>query len=175
MNKKQLYITCIIIFIFIISIFTFLIYSLHILPITDSYALLDQAVHLSQNNHFTVTSQDIYGYYFGAYSNNYLMTIVFKYIFHMINFFGIKNIYLPFYIINVLCMLIGIVLAWLITKKMFNLTTATKVLVFTALNPIYYGMTFWVYTCTFSIPLTMLIIYIGVCLYKTNNYKKEII
>lgn len=175
MSKKQLYITSIILFIFVTLVFVFLLYNLQILPITDSYAMLDQAAHLSQNNHLTVTSQDLYGYYFGAYSNNYLMTIVFKYIFVIIHFFGIKNVYLPFYIINVICMLIGILLTWLITKKMFNIKTATKVLVFSALNPIYYGITFWVYTCTFSIPLSMLIIYLGICLYKTDNYKIEIL
>lgn len=175
MSKKQLCIVTLITAVFILFIFWLLLSQFHVLPTTDSYALLDEAAYLAQNNLSSVTTQDLYGYYFGAYSNNYLMTIIFKYIFIIVNQIGVEDIYLPFYLINVVCMLISILLAWFITRKMFGFTAATKMLIFSALNPIYYGMTFWVYTCTFSIPLMMLIIYLGICIYKSENLMIKIL
>ena len=54
-------------------------------------------------------------------------------------------------------------------------SAAARGLVLFVCNPVFYIMTFWVYSNTLSIPFAMLLFYLGVCLYQTENRKRKLL
>lgn len=88
---------------------------------------------------------------------------------------GATDLYQTVYMLNAVCLIIGCIFSCLIARRIRNGAAAVKVLVLFVCNPVFYIMTFWVYSNTLSIPFAMLLFYLGVCLYQTENRKRKLL
>lgn len=174
-NSRQVKITTISLFLLMTGIFTAVILCIHVVPINDSHSLIDQALSLSYSKDNTMDPQSIYANYFSKYSNNYLIAILFRGFFKFLHLFGITNVYIPLEFLNMICLMAGNLLTWLIVRKIRDSTTALKVLLLCTLNPVFYLMVLWVYSNTLSIPFMMAIIYLCICIYQTPSLRAKLV
>ena len=88
---------------------------------------------------------------------------------------GITDVLFPLYIANVMAILLAVVLLYMIVKEMLGIRAANKTLLLCTLNPIYYGLTFWSYTTTFSLPVMMGVMLFAIRCYKAKKIWSEIL
>ena len=169
-SKKQLWIWIGSMFFISVCIYSVLIFSLLVIPRYDSHSMLDQALVFAKSRQTPINKNSVYYMYFTKYSNNYTLTIIFVYYFRLLNFLGIHSFYTGAYVFNSICLLLGNLFTFLIAKRCKGLAFAAKVLFLCTLNPVYYLMSFWVYSNTISVPFMMCIFYLGICIYQSKNY-----
>ena len=174
-HSKDIVIKYITIGLFVISalIYIVLIINTDIWPNKDSYVLLDMAKEFAKTEG-QIKKDNVYYTYFGWFSNNYFLTIIFAQIYKVLHLCGFDNSFLPFIIVNGICLYFSNYLAWKIVKKNVGAKSATKLLVLLTLNPVLYCMMFWVYSATISIPILLGIIYCGLAIYREDSVKKII-
>lgn len=160
-------------FVVMILVFSIMLVSFDVKPMTDSFDDIDTAYYLVHNPKITTDNSHIET--LSVYSNNYFFIICLKYLFVLFSKIGVHNVLPPLYLLNVIAIIFSVLLTWLIVKNIFSVERANKVLVLCVLNPVYYGLTFWVYSCTLSLPFAMGIIYVAVKIYKANKLCKAIL
>lgn len=168
-SQKMLLICSGILFAVMAAIFLFLIVSFRIVPINDSHSIMDQALSMARSGEKPMGTDGVYSTYFSKYSNNYLLALIFRSIYLALDRMGITDMYTPLLLLNMLCLLAGALLTWLIARKVYGLKAAVKTLLLFTLNPVYYLSVFWVYTNTLSVPFMMAVIYLGICLYSAKH------
>ena len=174
-TEKQLRILSAILFGMIAVIFAVFLCSFRIVPFNDSHSMLDQALYMSGAGSGQIDEESIYHNYFAKYSNNYFLTICFVQFFRVLKHFGVSDLYLALYILNAVALYLGCVFTYLIAKRAFGRKAATMVLLLSAINPVYYGKVFWVYSNTLGVPFFMGCLYLGLCIYQEQNFRKRIL
>lgn len=72
-------------------------------------------------------------------------------------------------LLNAANIALAVLFTCLCIDKLFGAKSASKVLLLCVLNPVYYMMTMWVYTTTFSVSVMMAICYVAACIYKCDS------
>jgi len=149
------------------AIFALLLCVWDIRPQTDEYAVIDGAASLLENPWFS--PDNVHAYLLGIYGNNYTLVLLYSCLIRLLFGLGIRNILIPVRILNVACIMGSILLTWLISKETRGRKAAVKVLVLCAMNPLAYGLAFWAYSNTISMPIMMGIIYVALRGYRAKN------
>lgn len=152
-----------------------LIISFRITPITDAWAMLDQAKYLAGHPGTMVDESSPYFTYFSRYGNNAFLTILFVGFFHILNFFNIQDGYYILHGINMIMIFLGNFFAFLAVKERMGAKNGVKVLFLLTLNPISYVLVLWIYSCSLSLPLMTGILWLGGRLHHTNPWKTNIL
>lgn len=158
---------------FMTFIHMFLIFLTDVRPNTDSFDDIDEAMYLT--NHKEVLEDNAHAGFMKAFGNNYFFIIILKWFFSFLKLFGIKDILTPLYTLNVLLIILATFLSWLLMKEVFGIKQANKLLFLLMINPVYYAATFWAYTATMSVWITMLIAYLSLKIYRNRNIKENVI
>lgn len=169
MKERSLKIFAAILFVAIFAVFAIMLGNFRVIPITDSHAMLDQSKYLADNPGAVVDETSPHHVYFAKYSNNYFLTICFMYFFRFLNRVGVNDVYFPLYLLNASFLYVGVVFAYLAAKEAGGYKTAVRTLMLLALNPVFYVLTFWIYSCTLSIPLMTAIVWLGIKVYKSKK------
>lgn len=159
-------------FVVMAMIFFVLLQKFDVKPITDSFDDLDEAMYLL--DHSKVTMDNVHIKFMGIYGNNYFLVIVFRYLFKLLFFIGVADVLPVLYVINVTAIMIGVFFTWLIVKDRFGMAAANRALFLCTINPLYYGLTFWVYSATISVSIMMALIYVALQIHKTASIRKEL-
>lgn len=165
-SKKTLTIITISIFAFIIILQTFISFKFNIHFVTDSYMINDQALSIAKGINKGIDTTNLYYYYI---SNNNFIVIFLALIYKILLFFGITNYVAILTLFNALLIDLSIFFVYKTLKICFNRTVATKYMILSLLNPINYFIIFWVYSATFSMPLTTAIVYLVASIWKSDN------
>lgn len=172
-SQKAQYIITLLIFLFMIMVFLVLLCSLHPRPITDSLDDLDVAAYIS--SHGAVTKDNLHAYYMSMFGNNYILILLFSVFFKVLPFAEVTDALFVLYVINILSILLSVFLTWLLVKECVDLKAANKTLILCAMNPVYYGITFWIYSATLSLPIMIGILYLATKIYKSTRIAQEIL
>lgn len=136
-------------------------------PTTDSFDDLETAWYLYK--HGTVDRDFVHAKYVAVYGNNYFLILLFARCYQLMDALGIRDALSPFYYVNVLAMMAAVHLTWRFVKETRGICAANRTLALCALNPLYYGLTCWVYSLTLSLPVTMGILYLGLRLRRSRS------
>ena len=129
--------------------------------ITDSYIVNDQAISIAEGLEKKVDV--VANSYFSKYSNNNGCLVLTIYIAKFLKIMKIDYT-MGFTIFNTIMIDLGILFTYLIGKKVKNDRFATKLLMFSVLNPLNYLLIHWTYTVTYSIPFMLLLVYLALIL-----------
>lgn len=154
----------------LLGIFVFgemiMMHMFYVVPITDAYVIDDNAMALLQG----ITKKvDEYSSYFSYYGNNYFAVLLVRKLYYLMYDVGGSDPYKFLFWINSLCIIISVILTWMSARLIVGARKACMVLLLIVINPVFYGITFWAYTLTMSMPIMMGIVYLGVCFIKCRN------
>lgn len=130
--------------------------------ITDALMVNDEARSIAKGITSKISDTSPY---FAIYQNNDFAVIIQVLFYKIVRFFGFSvenNNLLELF--NVLFIDSAIFFLWRTAKIIKGSKFALKVLLFSLLNPFNYLLIFWSYTLVYSLPLTFLIVYLGVIL-----------
>lgn len=175
MSRRKRMVCAACLFAVMIAVYAGMISVLHIVPRNDSHSLLDQALYMARTGNNMIHPDSVYVTYFSKYGNNYLLTLFFVWFFRGMDALGVTDLYRTVYILNAACLVVGCIFSCLIARRIRGGAAAVKVLVLFVCNPVYYIMTFWVYSNTLSVPFAMILFYLGVCLYQIKNPKLKLL
>jgi hypothetical protein len=175
MSRRRRMVCAACLFAVMIAVYVGMISVLHIVPRNDSHSLLDQALYMARTGTNMIHPDSVYVTYFSKYGNNYLLTLFFVWFFRGMDALGVTDLYRAVYILNAACLVVGCIFSCLIARRLRGGAAAVKVLVLFVCNPVYYIMTFWVYSNTLSVPFAMILFYLGVCLYQIENPKQKLL
>ncbi|MBR1627671.1 MAG: hypothetical protein IJ679_00190, partial [Lachnospiraceae bacterium] len=130
----------------------------------DCYQDVDTAAYLT--NHFKVPVDNKHPGELLAFGNNYFFIYTTSLLLRLFGALGIEEVVRWLQGINAFAMLLGVFLTWLFAKESFGIQSANRVLLLLALNPLFYGFTFWYYSNSLSIPIMMAIPCVGLVLYR---------
>lgn len=165
-NKKQLVISSICMFALMMFVFIIILFNFSVVPTRDAFNMQDTAMYFAQSGVDTINNNSPHVDYFGKFSNNYFLTIVFSLFFRMLNSLKIDNICLALSILATVGILFSVLFMYLIGIRIGGLNKSAKILLLCVMNPIYYILVLWVYTNVLSIPFFMAIIYFGISAYQ---------
>lgn len=171
--RKGQYILSASLFAIMIAFFIVLLTQFDVKPKTDSLYDIDAGLYFLDHDRATYDS-GLNGYMLKC-ANNYTFSILLSYFFRMLMSLGITDVLFPLYIANVMAILLAVVLLYMIVKEMLGIRAANKTLLLCTLNPIYYGLTFWSYTTTFSLPVMMGVMLFAIRCYKAKKIWSEIL
>lgn len=136
-------------------------------PDTDSFDCIDAAAYLLKNGEMDDGFTHVAS--IGRYANNRLIILVFKgllALFPGLDTYGFLHVC---YGINTACILVAVGLTYATVRSCRGVAAANRVLALCALNPLYYGLVCWVYSLTFSLPIMMGALYVGLRVYRANG------
>lgn len=166
---------CLFLFAVMAGLMAFFITNFHSLHVADQWVMLDEARYLALNPGQIIDSNNLYTEYYGRYGNNYFLTIVFMYVYRIVNALHVADEYLVLVIINALCVYLSDVLLFLCVRTARGMRDATKALLFLTLNPINYSLLLWVYSCTISTPLLVAGVYLGLLAYREESTVRKLV
>lgn len=175
MSRRKRMVCAACLFAVMIAVYAGMISVLHIVPRNDSHSLLDQALYMARTGNNMIHPDSVYVTYFSKYGNNYLLTLFFVWFFRGMDALGVTDLYRAVYILNAVCLVVGCIFSCLIARRIRGGAAGVKVLVLFVCNPVYYIMTFWVYSNTLSVPFAMILFYLGVCVYQIKNPKWKLL
>ena len=168
LNNKRLRLFKIGLLVVLFLIQFIIIRSFNIPQSTDAYVTNDQAVSITMGLEKKVTT--VSNPYFGQYSNNNFYLVLSIFLARL--FKTIQLDYnLGFIIFNILMIDCSILLLCLIGKKIKGEKFASKLLLFSVLNPLNYFLIHWTYTITYSVPLLLLCVYLALLLKEDEKSK----
>lgn len=152
-----------------------LLHNIYSIQVTDSARLVDQAIIFAKEGIGPDFISKRYQTYFKIYGNNYFFTIILSVFYRILFAFNVKNVLFPSFILNMTAIWLGVVFAVLTAIRIRGLRCGAKVLFLCVLNPIFYLMTFMIYTNSFSLPFMTGVIFFAVCIYKSDSNAKIIL
>lgn len=168
-DKKQK-IVSIILFLIYLLINIFMIINLDSRPATDSATDIDVAWSL---NNLPVDTENYHIHWIEIYSNNYALILLFKFLLKGAKLLSISNVSRYMIILNFIWLFLGLFICYRIGIELGNIKKGNKVLLLLVLNPLYYYLTFWVYSMSVSLTIfvgiILLLIKINAC---TSNKMK---
>ena len=161
-NDKQLNRVVWILFGAMVIIQIAFIYCFRTVQITDAYNVNDQALSLALGQESKISAQNSY---FMSYGNNYFVVVAVRLFYRVLLALGITGLAgqtIAFEIVNAVLIDISVVLAYKTIKMLWSKAIAAKVLCFLVLNPFTYTIISWFYTLSYSMPLTIGVVYLSV-------------
>ena len=160
-------------FLLMAGVFAVVLRSMEIRPMTDSFDDIDTACSLLSGSvigpdHFHIVNLSRYG-------NNYFYILFLTGFFRLLRFLHISDILTALDALNAVSVLLSGLLAWLLSRGCFGIRHANKFLVLFALNPVYYGLAFWDYTLTLSLPVMMAILWLAFLFRRTGSLWKKLL
>ena len=165
-NDKKLTIITIAIFAVIVIGQAFFAFKFDFHFITDSFMVNDQALAIAKGFHNYIDTNNSYFYYI---SNNNFIVLFLAVIYKILVAFGITDYVSVLSFFNAILIDVSIFLIYKTIRLCFNKTVATKYMVLSLLNPMNYFIIYWVYTATFSMPLTAAVVYLSVSIWKSRG------
>ncbi|MDO4321117.1 MAG: hypothetical protein Q4C61_01185 [Lachnospiraceae bacterium] len=151
------------------AVFAVILFNFRPSMMSDSLNLWDTALYFAKTGKWPIESSAPHASYFGRYSNNYFLVVCYTFFFRFLQKIGIRDVSLPLLLLAVAAIMAAVVFTWLIGMKIGGLRGAVKIQALCVLNPVYYILVLWIYTNVFSIPLTMAVIYFGICIYQEER------
>lgn len=175
MGKKGLWIYTGILFVILLAGFGVILSNFLPFSSTDAYNVLDMAMYLAKTGEKPISDTAPHASYFGMFSNNYFLTVIFAKFINMLSRAGITEVQFALLALSVAGMIIATIFLYLTGIRIGGLKGGAKILTLCVLNPIYYILPMWIYTCSFSIPFTAAVIYFGVRILKEESWKDRVI
>ena len=100
------------------------------------------------------------------FGNNYFFILATSSVIRVLYSMGISDVVPCLQAINAEAMLLGVLFTWLLVRDSFDIKAANRVLLLCALNPLFYGFTFWYYSNSISIPIMMAIPWVALKGYR---------
>lgn len=175
MGKKGLWIYTGILFVILLAGFGVILSNFLPFSSTDAYNVQDMAMYLAKTGEKPISDTAPHAPYFGMFSNNYFLTIIFAKFIHMLSHAGNTEVQFALLSLSVAGMIIAEIFLYLTGIRIGGLKGGAKILTLCVLNPIYYILPMWIYTCSFSIPFTAAVIYFGVRILKEESWKDRVI
>lgn len=175
MGKKGLWIYTGILFVILLAGFGVILSNFLPFSSTDAYNVQDMAMYLAKTGEKPISATAPHASYFGKFSNNYFLTIIFAKFIHMLSHAGNTEVQFALLSLSVAGMIIAVIFLYLTGIRIGGLKGGAKILTLCVLNPIYYILPMWIYTCSFSIPFTAAVIYFGVRILKEESWKDRVI
>lgn len=175
MGKKGLWIYTGILFVILLAGFGVILSNFLPFSSTDAYNMQDMAMYLAKTGEKPISATAPHASYFGKFSNNYFLTIIFAKFIHMLSHAGNTEVQFALLSLSVAGMIIAVIFLYLTGIRIGGLKGGAKILTLCVLNPIYYILPMWIYTCSFSIPFTAAVIYFGVRILKEESWKDRVI
>lgn len=145
----------------------FILTAFDIMNTTDPYMVQDQALAIANGLDKTIDTS--YSPYFAGYSNNDFSVLFAVFVDKAASLFNIENNTRLLAVLNAIFTDIGILLLYKTVGLLWNRKKATEVLLLSVMNPLNYLMLWWTYTCTFSVPLMIGVVYLAAVFYKTKS------
>lgn len=143
-----------------------IVFSFDVLQITDAYLIRDQALAIVEGIDQTIDYESTW--YFVRYGNNNFVLVLTVWVYKLLDLLNISNDNLVFALLNTVLIDLAIYMLYKTVKELTKERLAEKVLVLCVINPMNYLLIHWTYTCTYSIPIGVAIIYIATVIYKRN-------
>lgn len=164
LNKKKIFSFQIILWTVLLIGQIWLICNFDVNQVTDAYMIHDQARAIADGIQDKI---DVTTSYFRIYGNNnfsVIFLIAFYKLIHVLGISGESNILLG--VLDLVCIDLSIFFLWRTSKLLKGSGFATKILLISVMNPFSYVILYWSYTLVYSLPLTMGIVYLAVCVDK---------
>lgn len=140
----------------------FILYMFQTAPRTDSFIVQDQALAIvkgiDQKIDYTST------WYFTRYGNNNLYLVISVFLYKLCELFGIQDQLRFFAIFNIFMIDGSVFLACKTAALLNKQKLEIKVLLLSVMNPLNYLLIYWTYTCTYSLPVGVAIVYLSIYL-----------
>lgn len=163
-TRKQCIVVGIVLTAFILGLQLYFVFGLNIIQNTDAFEVQDQAKAIADG---ILKSVDYtHTKYFRKYGNNDLYLMICILMYKACNFLHITAWEKAFALFNMFCIDTGVFLSCHILAMLKDRRVALQALLLNALNPLNYVFLHWTYTCTFSIPLMLLGIYLVIRILK---------
>ncbi|MCC6095814.1 MAG: hypothetical protein LIV24_12460, partial [Eubacterium sp.] len=159
-DRKKLLAGIILLTAFLLILQLAVAFGLNIIQNTDSFEVQDQAMAIAKGMLQSVDYNK--SAYFRKYGNNDLYLLTCIGIYRLCGALSVQNWQKVFVLVNMLCVDTGILLACDIVRCLRGSRAACKAYLLCVLNPLNYLLLHWTYTCTFSVPLMMLGIWLAV-------------
>lgn len=164
-DKKLKYINYVLILVLLLSQLI-LIVLVDIVQVTDPFLVNDQALAIAKGKEkFIDSSSD----YFASFGNNYFVVVATVYFYKILMFFGISDFNNFFELLNASMIDLTILIMYKTVKLVFDERKSTEMLFLSVLNPLNYVIIFWFYTATYSMPLTVGIVYLALSIWKDDD------
>ncbi|WP_026669648.1 hypothetical protein [Butyrivibrio sp. AE3006] len=168
--EKWQKIVSVVLFLIQLLISVWLFVSIDFRPNTDSLTDIDLGWFLKNN---VIDDNNYHIKWIKMYPNNYFLILLFKQFAIMADHLGITDIMSYLWVINYLHMFAGMLLSFLCVVEIAGHAMANKALSLMVLNPLYYYLSFWVYSSSISVPLLMGICYVLLKLYREDGLLKK--
>ena len=145
----------------------FIALGLHTIQNTDAFEVQDQALAIARGVHQTVDYTK--STYFAKYGNNDLYLIFCVQVFRVCMFFHIHAYRTVFAVLNVAAVDLGILMTYRTVFLLKGPKAALKIFLLSVLNPLHVLLICWPYTCTLSLPLMMLSVWMAAALLKGKD------
>ena len=145
----------------------FIAFGLHTIQNTDAFEVQDQALAIARGVHQIVDYTK--STYFAKYGNNDLYLIFCVQVFRVCMLLHIDAYRTVFAVLNVDAFDLGILMTWRTVFLLRGPKAALKVFVLSVFNPLNILLICWPYTCTLSMPLMMLSLWMAAALLKGKN------
>lgn len=145
----------------------FVALGLHTIQNTDAFEVQDQALAIARGVHQTVDYTK--STYFAKYGNNDLYLIFCVQVFRACMFLHIHAYRTVFAVLNVAAVDLGILMTCRTVFLLKGPKVALKIFLLSVLNPLNVLLICWPYTCTLSLPLMMLSVWMTAALLKGKD------
>lgn len=145
----------------------FIAFGLHTIQNTDAFEVQDQALAIARGIHQIVDYTK--STYFAKYGNNDLYLIFCVQVFRVCMLLHIHAYRTVFAVLNMVAVDLGIFMTWRTVFLLRGPKAALKVFVLSVFNPLNILLICWPYTCTLSMPLMMLSLWMAAALLKGKD------
>lgn len=145
----------------------FIAFGLHTIQNTDAFEVQDQALAIARGVHQIVDYTK--STYFAKYGNNDLYLIFCVQVFRVCMLLHIHAYRTVFAVLNMVAVDLGIFMTWRTVFLLRGPKAALKVFVLSVFNPLNILLICWPYTCTLSMPLMMLSLWMAAALLKGKD------
>ncbi len=142
------------------------------LPWADALSVINESISMTSKDIPQITSS---GRYFEMYGNNYFFTIFLYWYFRFFQMFGLEAYWMEALFLNMAAIDAGVFFTFASVRRLFGPSRALGVLALCVCNPVVYVFLPFVYTNTFSIPFTMGLFYLCICLLQSHTRRGRIL
>ncbi|MDO4650329.1 MAG: glycosyltransferase family 39 protein, partial [Eubacteriales bacterium] len=159
----------IVLFLLMAFIYVFMLRSMRILQYSDAMQMEDLALYLAKNpgDHY---HHEFGLMYYSWFSNNFFLTIVYRYYFRFLLHFGVveENLRFFLHLLNCSCLYLSTLFLFLTAKKVYGIRTAAGCLFLAVFEPTLYCYSSWLYSETISLPVVTFLLFL-LCSFKSEQ------
>ena len=140
---------------------------------SDSYDCFEAAAYLLKQGRIDEGCNSYR--YISIFANNHTLVLLDKTLLALLGDIDYPSLLQILYIINTCCIVLATIISYYIVYTCRDITTANRMLVLCALNPLYYGLAGWVYSLTLSLPIMMSIVLVSIYIYRSTSLKQVVV